>query len=191
MLFRKETWGGIADGSVTLAFRRWERPRLRAGSRLRTPAGIIVVDSVDVVDPASITPDEAARAGTDLDDLLGLLEGRPGPVHRVEFHRSADPDPRAELASDSRLTLADVAEIAAALTRADARSGEPWTAATLSLIAAHPGRRAGDLAEMAGRERLEFKRDVRTLKELGLTLSLPVGYRISPRGEAYLRTSGP
>jgi hypothetical protein len=28
---------------------------------------------------------------------------------------------------------------------------------------------------------------VRKLKELGLTESLPVGYRLSPRGEAYLR----
>ena len=30
-----------------------------------------------------------------------------------------------------------------------------------------------------------FKRDVRKLKELGLTESLPVGYRLSPRGRAY------
>ena len=29
--------------------------------------------------------------------------------------------------------------------------------------------RAGDLAESFGRERLDFKRDVRKLKELGLT----------------------
>ena len=31
-----------------------------------------------------------------------------------------------------------------------------------------------------------FKADVRKLKELGLTESLPVGYRLSPRGERYL-----
>jgi hypothetical protein len=29
--------------------------------------------------------------------------------------------------------------------------------------------------------------DVRKLKNLGLTLSLEKGYRLSPRGEAYLR----
>jgi hypothetical protein len=40
---------------------------------------------------------------------------------------------------------------------------------------------------MAGRERLEFKRDVRKLKELGLTLSLEVGYELSPRGRAFVR----
>ena len=36
------------------------------------------------------------------------------------------------------------------------------------------------------RERLAFKRDVRKLKELGLTESLDVGYRLSPRGRAVL-----
>ena len=57
----------------------------------------------------------------------------------------------------------------------------------LALIADHPGRRAGDLAASLGRDIPSFKRDVRKLKELGLTLSLEVGYRLSPRGEAYLR----
>jgi len=31
-----------------------------------------------------------------------------------------------------------------------------------------------------------FKRDVRRLKELGLTVSLSVGYELSPRGQAFL-----
>ena len=35
-----------------------------------------------------------------------------------------------------------------------------------------------------------FKTDVRKLKELGLTESLEVGYRLSPRGEAVLRALG-
>jgi hypothetical protein len=39
---------------------------------------------------------------------------------------------------------------------------------------------------MVGRERLPFKADVRKLKELGLTESLRIGYRLSPRGRALL-----
>ena len=35
-----------------------------------------------------------------------------------------------------------------------------------------------------GRETAEFKKDVRKLKELGLTESLAIGYLLSPRGEA-------
>ena len=31
-----------------------------------------------------------------------------------------------------------------------------------------------------------FKRDVRKLKELGLTESLEIGYRLSPRGVAFM-----
>jgi hypothetical protein len=34
---------------------------------------------------------------------------------------------------------------------------------------------------------MPFKLDVRKLKELGLTESLPVGYRLSPRGEFLLQ----
>ena len=39
---------------------------------------------------------------------------------------------------------------------------------------------------VAGRERHPFKTDVRKLKELGLTESLEVGYRLSPRGRTVL-----
>ena len=46
------------------------------------------------------------------------------------------------------------------------------------------------LARHAGRDRAAFKVDVRKLKELGLTESLEVGYRLSPRGEALLRAMG-
>jgi hypothetical protein len=45
---------------------------------------------------------------------------------------------------------------------------------------------AGELATRVGREMLPFKADVRKLKELGLTESLEVGYRLSPRGRAVL-----
>ena len=63
----------------------------------------------------------------------------------------------------------------------------PWTRQVLRLIAENPGVRAPDLAASLGRDTLAFKRDVRRLKELGLTISLPVGYELSPRGRAYLR----
>ncbi len=56
----------------------------------------------------------------------------------------------------------------------------------LSLIAERPAVRAPDLAASLGLETLVFKRDVRKLKALGLTESLKVGYRISPRGRESL-----
>jgi predicted transcriptional regulator len=56
----------------------------------------------------------------------------------------------------------------------------------LELIEARPATRAPDLAASLGRETQPFKTDVRKLKNLGLTISLERGYRLSPRGEAYL-----
>jgi ribosomal protein S19E (S16A) len=42
-----------------------------------------------------------------------------------------------------------------------------------------------------GRDTPSFKRDVRKLKEMGLTESLEVGYRLSPRGQALLSRTSP
>jgi len=73
------------------------------------------------------------------------------------------------------------------LERLDSRSGfGPWTRPVLELISSHPAVRAGDLAEVLGQDRADFKINVRKLKTLGLTESLAVGYRLSPRGEAVL-----
>jgi Mn-dependent DtxR family transcriptional regulator len=56
----------------------------------------------------------------------------------------------------------------------------------LELIDARPAVRAGDLSKTVGQERLVFKQNVRKLKTLGLTESLEVGYRLSPRGATLL-----
>jgi hypothetical protein len=61
-----------------------------------------------------------------------------------------------------------------------------WTYATLRAIRARPGVLAAKLAHALGRPRDEFKRDVRKLKKLGLTSSLEIGYRLTPKGEALL-----
>jgi hypothetical protein len=62
----------------------------------------------------------------------------------------------------------------------------PWAWEVLEAIGEHPGLRAPDLAARFGRETAPFKRDVRKLKELGLTVSLPIGYELSPRGQLTL-----
>jgi hypothetical protein len=71
MLFEQRLWAGLADGSVTVTFRRWKRPRARAGGRHRTPAEVLTVDAVAEVDPAVIGEDDARAAGfASLADLL-------------------------------------------------------------------------------------------------------------------------
>ncbi|HEX6026093.1 MAG TPA: hypothetical protein VFZ00_29140 [Solirubrobacter sp.] len=178
MLFRPRDLERIAAGEITLAFRRWERPRVKPGSTQRTPIGVIAFDSVDVVE--EITPEQARAAGFETPEQVEAAMPPRGPIHRVAL-RLLGPDPRVAL----RETPPDETLYA----RLD-RMG-PWTYEYLRLIAANPGVRAADLAESVGRERLDFKRNVRKLKELGLTESLNPGYRLSPRGEAVLKGDSP
>ena len=86
-----------------------------------------------------------------------------------------------------RIVVRQMIEVDTRLDRLDRASTHgPWTRAVLAVIAAQPATRAADLAAGFGRETLPFKTDVRKLKNLGLTESLEVGYRLSPRGEAYV-----
>jgi hypothetical protein len=193
VLFAKWAWDGVADGSITVTFRRWKRRQAVAGHVYRTAAGRIVVTAVDVVDEAAVTDADARASGyRSAAALLGDLRGTSElPLYRIRFHAVRDPDPRDELAATATLTDEERADLDRRLDRLDRASRHgPWTRQVLELVAARPAVRAGDLAEALGRERLDFKVDVRKLKALGLTLSLPVGYRLSPRGEAYLAGRG-
>ena len=188
MLISPATAAGIADGSVTLAFRRWDRPRMRAGSTQRTSAGVVRIDTVEEVDPDALTEDDAARSGVRSLAALHRLLGRRDGAHVYRMRVSlAGADPRVALREQAELSAEDRRALDARLDRMDAARGAPWTRQVLGLIAGRPGGRAPDLAASLDRETLSFKRDVRKLKELGLTHSLPVGYEISPRGRAYLR----
>ena len=151
--------------------------------------------SVDVIEAAAIDDEQAQARGYSDGDALrhDLLRERPAgrartahpdpdsPIYRIQVaYRGADP--RAAL----RETLLDPDELAAMLTRLDgidARANRPWAIEALGLIEAWPQRRAPELAELAGWDTAPWKANVRRLKELGLTESLPVGYRLSPRGE--------
>jgi hypothetical protein len=186
MLFNRRALDGIAAGEIDLAFRRWKRPTVRAGGTLRTRAGVIGIDAVEPVAVHQIDSKQVRRAGFDSKrELLGSLRPQ-GRLYRVEFHRIGD-DPRVALRARARVTAAERSELDARLDRMDRARGEPWTRRVLELIGDRPETLAADLAASLGREKAQFKRDVRRLKELGLTESLPVGYRLSPRGRAYLR----
>lgn len=184
-----DAWPGLADGSITVTFRRWKRPQVVAGNAYRSPVGMLRVDSVEQVTAASITDADAARAGaTDREALLSRMKPRPADdelLYRVELHFDG-PDPRDAL-RDAEPTDEELEQLRVKLDRLDARSTfGPWTRATLTAIAENPEVRAPDLAAGFGRETKPFKIDVRKLKALGLTESFPVGYRISPRGRRVL-----
>lgn len=192
MLFTADAWPGLADGSITLTFRTWARPQARAGGRYRVAGMLLEATSVEQVRAGDITDDDARRAGArdaaavttrmKVDDPDRL-------VWRVEL-RCLGVDDRTERREDDDLDPATIDDLRARLERMDRRSGTSWTRQTLRLIERYPGIVSTALARQAGKERAVFKTDVRKLKELGLTESLDVGYRLSARGEAVLRSLG-
>lgn len=186
MLFSADAWEGIADGSVTVTFRTWDRRRVLPGRTYRTPAGVIRVDAVRRVPASDITDADAAAAGMDREALVDRLGVAPdGEVWRIDFHHEGA-DPRIAL-REQRPTEEEVTAIVARLDAIDTRGRSgPWTRDVLASIATRPAVRAPDLAADHGLDTVVFKRRVRRLKELGLTESLRVGYRLSPRGRDVL-----
>lgn len=192
MLFRPAELAAIRAGDVDVAFRRWERSRVRVGTRMRTAVGLVEITSVDRVPVSSLTAAEARRAGA-----ASLAELRRGldrvhadrPVFRIGL-RYAGADPRHALREEVPDT-AEIDTIVAWLDRLDrASAAGPWTRQTLLLIDELPATRAPDLANRMGRDTAAFKQNVRKLKERGLTESLDIGYRLSARGAAVLDHEG-
>lgn len=188
MLLPARVVAGIVDGSVTRVYRRWSAPRAKAGGTQLTPAGVIAIDAVtEVGAPDLLTEADALACGErDLAALLTWLGKRPDDlIYRIDLHY-AGADPRWEL----REQLPDDAELAAivtALARLDAaKASGPWTRQILEWIRDNPAVVSTVLAALLERELQPMKTDVRKLKALGLTISLDVGYRLSPRGQAYL-----
>ena len=188
MQFTAEAWPGIADGTITVTFRTWTRAQARTGGRYRVGGMLIEADDVRLVTVGSISDDDARHAGSsDRAALLSRLGDREPSEHvwRIDFHYVGDDD-RIARRNDDELTPDQVDDLRRRLDRLD-RAGTPWTRQTLHLIDKYPGVVSTALARQVGIERPAFKVNVRKLKEMGLTESLEVGYRLSPRGVALLR----
>ena len=186
MLLKRAALEAIRDGRVSLVFRKWRRPTVKAGGSLKTAIGLLAIDRVDPV--SQVTDADAKRAGYAsraalLRDLDRVSDGS---IYRIAL-RFDGADPRIAL-RQAKLTADEWQALREKLQRMDARTtGGTWVAATLDIIARRPATRAEALASELGIEKDLFKPRVRRLKELGLTESLEVGYRLSPRGEDALK----
>jgi hypothetical protein len=191
--FTLDAHEGLASGAITVTFRIWKRPQAKVGSRHKVADVVLEIDRVDQVRAGSITAADAKRSGaTSRAEIVRRLASRSERVdddtlvYRIEFHRVGSFN---EIVGteQSDLDSEDLAEIVRRLDRLDRTSVHgSWTRATLQAIAERPGVVSTELAEALGRDRPSFKLDVRKLKGLGLTYSLGVGYRITPKGEAVL-----
>jgi hypothetical protein len=187
MLFSAATLRGLTEGRVNCTYRRWEAVRPKVGSRFTTSAGVVEVTSITPADEDRLTERDATEAGFDsVADLVKWCRAKgTGDLYRIKI-TLAGPDPRVELRSTDNLSPADVAALNTKLDRMDRAADEPWTRSTLRQIEHLPGVVSTVLAAEVGQERRAYKLRVRRLKALGLTESLERGYRLSPRGQAYL-----
>lgn len=183
MLFKVATLERIKRGEVTMAFRKWKQPTVKAGGTLTTAIGVLAIQTIDKVAVEKVKEREAQLAGyTSRAELVRELAQREGDLYRVTFAYQGD-DPRIELRQDDDLSEADFAEIQTRLQRLDwaAKLGT-WTLKVLEAIETNPNLAAVDLAKQSGYEKEWLKINVRKLKNLGLTISHHPGYTLSPRG---------
>ena len=188
MLIKDEVIEKIRAGEITVLFRRWSRPGAKAGGTQMTQGGVVGVDTVEIIDEADITDAEAVAAGySDRANLIEKLNYREDPIYRIGV-RWVGEDPRIALRSSDDLSDDELADIIAKLDKMDRTSKRgAWTRSYLEVIDSMPATYSGLLANYLGISQADFKPWVRKLKALGLTESLEVGYRLSPRGEKVLK----
>ena len=63
MLLKLEVPEAIKRGDVTLQFRRWSRPTVRAGGTLKTKLGVLQIGRVDDMSPDDVSEEDARAAG--------------------------------------------------------------------------------------------------------------------------------
>lgn len=88
MLIKLEVLEAIKRGEITLQFRRWTRPSVKAGGTLKTKVGLLRIGSITEMSPDDVTAADAKKAGfTDVADFhrwLGTM--KQGPLfHRIEL----------------------------------------------------------------------------------------------------------
>lgn len=184
MLLSQKTLDAIVNGGIDRVYRRWKRPAVVEGTLQRTSHGLVEVIGVRQVDESEIDAGAAGFATAD-EVLAGIRPPETGrSLYEVRV-RWAGKDPRLELRESSDLDEAAMDAIDSVVSGIGRRGG-PTGIELLQTIAANPATLARDLADEVGVERDVLKRRIRQLKELGLTESLRVGYRLAPRGVAYL-----
>jgi hypothetical protein len=90
--FSPELRPRVADGTITVSYRLWSRPKVKAGGVYTTAGVTIEVDEIELVPFDSIADEDLARTGEPDREALRARTAHAGPVHddtlvyRIEFH---------------------------------------------------------------------------------------------------------
>ena len=92
MQFSPELRDRVADGTITVSYRLWSRPKVKVGGVYQSGSVRIEVDEIDQLPFASVTEEDLALTGEPDREALRRRAAHAGPVHddtllyRVEFH---------------------------------------------------------------------------------------------------------
>ncbi|HKA02749.1 MAG TPA: ASCH domain-containing protein [Acidimicrobiales bacterium] len=92
MQFSVELRDRVADGTITVSYRLWSRPKVKVGGVYRSGSVMIEIDDIELLPFSSITDDDLAQTGEPDLDALRRRAAHAGPiyddtlVYRVEFH---------------------------------------------------------------------------------------------------------
>jgi hypothetical protein len=82
----------VEDGSITVSYRLWARPKVKTGGVYRTGSVSIEIDDVQLVPFSSIDAEDLALSGEPDLESLRRRAAHAGPIHddtllyRIEFH---------------------------------------------------------------------------------------------------------
>ena len=194
VMIRPAELTAIKDGTIDLAFRRWDRPRVKVGTRMRTGVGAHRGD-LGRAGAAVVAPGRRRPPGGRLVRHRPPAGPRPphrptGVARRPALRRRGPARDAARAAARPRTRSTGSGPGSTGST--PPRRHGPWTRASLELIDRNPGVRAPDLAARARAARPRSGRPTSaSSRRSGLTESLAIGYRLSPRGEVVLDHGGP
>jgi hypothetical protein len=88
----------VADGTITVSYRLWSRPKVKAGGVYRSGPVAIEIDDIELLPFSSITDEDLARTGERDLEALRRRAAHSGPIaddtslYRIEFHVARQPD---------------------------------------------------------------------------------------------------
>ncbi|MEZ4678755.1 MAG: hypothetical protein R2932_31515 [Caldilineaceae bacterium] len=88
MQFARRLRNDIRSGEITCTIRIWQRPRVKVGGTYKLEGGAVVVESIEQISLADITPELAQESGfADVEDLLATAKHGSGDnVYLIRFH---------------------------------------------------------------------------------------------------------
>lgn len=191
MLFKSKILKKIADGEVTIAFRKWNRPSVKTNGTLKTSVGLLKIMSVEKVLLSHVTQSEIEKAGytcmTQLEAELNMK--KEGQIYCISFQLTG-PDPRIELRETTDLSANELDVLIQKLEKWNSNEQAPiknWVYRIFLFLYDEPGGFARHYAAKLNVEKEWLKTNMRKLKNLGLTISEGRGYTLSKRGVTVLK----